>query len=161
MFIELFPKVYHNFSQIPPRLLALTGARLKGKQVSALGLSTHFCKSSLLPKLCQEMAFCKPGEVGQVLMMMMMMMMVMVTIMMMMMMMVGQVLDHFMRESGGSVEEENQLSSTWSKAEQPGDLAATFARCESSRLRILQMSEHPKLKKSRIYLHNLKLTQAS
>ena len=69
MFIELFPKVYHNFSQIPPRLLALTGARLKGKQVSALGLSTHFCKSSLLPKLCQEMAFCKPGEVGQVLMM--------------------------------------------------------------------------------------------
>ena len=62
-------KVYHNFSQIPPRLLALTGARLKGKQVSALGLSTHFCKSSLLPKLCQEMAFCKPGEVGQVLMM--------------------------------------------------------------------------------------------
>ena len=124
MFIELFPKVYNNnFSQIPPRLLALTGARLKGKQVSALGLSTHFCKSSLLPKLCQEMAFCKPGEVGQVLMMMMMMMMVM-------MMMVGQVLDHFMRESGGSVEEENQLSSTWSKAEQPGDLAATFARCE-------------------------------
>ena len=51
--------------------------------------------------------------------------------MMMMMMMVGQVLDHFMRESGGSVEEENQLSNTWSKAEQPGDLAATFARCES------------------------------
>ena len=50
---------------------------------------------------------------------------------MMMMMMVGQVLDHFMRESGGSVEEENQLSSTWSKAEQPGDLAATFARWES------------------------------
>ena len=76
--------MYHNFSQIPPRLLALTGARLKGNQVSALGLSTHFCKSSLLPKLCQEMAFCKPGEVGQVLMMMvMMMMMVMVVVMMM------------------------------------------------------------------------------
>ena len=105
---------------------------MKGKQVSALGLSTHFCKSSLLPKLCQEMAFCKPGEVGQVLMMMMIMKMMMVSqVLMMMMIMVGQVLDHFMRESGGSVEEENQLSSTWSKAEQPGDLAATFARCES------------------------------
>ena len=158
MFIELFPKVYHNFSQIPPRLLALTGARLKGKQVSALGLSTHFCKSSLLPKLCQEMAFCKPGEVGQVLMMMMMMMMVMMVMMttmmiMMMMMMVGQVLDHFMRESGGSVEEENQLGSTWSKAEQPGDLAATFARWESD-------VRASKIEIIKVYLHRVKIKQA-
>ena len=87
------------------------------------------------------------------MMMMMVMMMMVGQVLMMMMMMVGQVLDHFMRESGGSVEEENQLSSTWSKAEQPGDLAATFARCEldvrASKIEIIK-----------VYLHNVKLTQA-
>ena len=87
------------------RLLALTGARLKGQEVSALGLSTHFCKSSLLPALSNQLASCKPGEVGEVL-------------------------DQFMRESGGrgGGEEENRLNIAWAEAEQAGHLAGTFAR---------------------------------
>jgi len=91
------------------RLLALTGARLKGREVSALGLSTHFCKSSLLPALSNQLASCKPGEVSGVL-------------------------DQFMRESGGrgrgrgGEEEENRLNIAWAEAEQAGHLAGTFAR---------------------------------
>ena len=75
--------------------------------MSALGLSTHFCKSSLLPALSNQLASCKPGEVGELL-------------------------DQFMRESGGrgggGEEEENQLNIAWAEAEQAGHLAGTFAR---------------------------------
>ena len=86
------------------RLLALTGARLKGREVSALGLSTHFCKSSLLPALCNQLASCKPAEVGELL-------------------------DEFMRESGGrGGEEENRLDIAWAEAEKAGHLTGTFAR---------------------------------
>jgi len=97
---------YHlNKKASTGRLLALTGARLKGQEVSALGLSTHFCKSSLLPALSNQLASCKPGEVGEVL-------------------------DQFMRESGGrgGGEEENRLNIAWAEAEQAGHLAGTFAR---------------------------------
>jgi len=91
------------------RLLALTGARLKGREVSALGLSTHFCNSSLLPALTNQLASCKPGEVGELL-------------------------DQFMRESGGGRggegggEEEHRLNIAWAEAEKAGHLAGTFAR---------------------------------
>ena len=72
--------------------------------MSALGLSTHFCKSALLPALCTQLAFCKPAEVGEVL-------------------------DQFMRESGGrGAEEENRLNIAWAEAEKTGHLAGTFAR---------------------------------
>ena len=77
---------------------------MKGREVSALGLSTHFCKSSLLPELCNQLASCKPAEVEQLL-------------------------DEFMRESGGrGGEEENRLNIAWAEAEKVGDLAGTFAR---------------------------------
>ena len=72
--------------------------------MSALGLSTHFCKSSLLPELCNQLASCKLVEVEQLL-------------------------DEFMQESGGrGGEEENRLNNAWDEAEKVGDLAGTFAR---------------------------------
>ena len=75
--------------------------------MSGLGLSTHFCKSALLPALCNQLASCKPAEVGQVL-------------------------DEFMRESGGrgGGEEENRLNIAWAEAEKAGHLVGTFARSE-------------------------------
>ena len=85
------------------RLLALTGARLKGSEVSGLGLASHFCKSALIPSLSKELAVCKAEEVEQVL-------------------------DHFMRESGGRGPEENLLAAAWAKAEDSEDVKGTFAR---------------------------------
>jgi len=81
----------------------LTGARLKGSEVSGLGLASHFCKSTLIPSLSNELAVCKPEEVEQVL-------------------------DHFMRESGGRGPEENLLAAAWAKAEDSDDVKGTFAR---------------------------------
>ena len=76
--------------------------------MSALGLSTHFCNSSLLPALTNQLASCKPGEVGELL-------------------------DQFMRESGGGGGggeggEEHRLNIAWAEAEKAGHLAGTFAR---------------------------------
>jgi len=85
------------------RLLALTGARLKGSEVSGLGLASHFCKSALIPSLSNELAVCKAEEVEQVL-------------------------DHFMHESGGRGPEENLLATAWAKAEDSEDVKGTFAR---------------------------------
>ena len=85
------------------RLLALTGARLKGSEVSGLGLASHFCKSALIPSLSKELAVCKAEEVEQVL-------------------------DHFMQESGGRGPEENLLAAAWAKAEDSEDVKGTFAR---------------------------------
>ena len=85
------------------RLLALTGARLKGSEVSGLGLASHFCKSTLIPSLSNELAVCKPEEVEDIL-------------------------DHFMRESGGRGPEENLLAAAWAKAEDSEDVKGTFAR---------------------------------
>ena len=79
---------------------------MKGKEVSDLGLATHFCKSSLLPVLCNQLASCKPAEVGELL-------------------------DEFMRESGGKGgggEEEHQLNIVWAEAEKAGHLIGTFTR---------------------------------
>ena len=61
--------------------------------------------SALLPALCNQLASCKPAEVGQVL-------------------------DEFMRESGGrgGGEEENRLNIAWAEAEKAGHLVGTFAR---------------------------------
>jgi len=97
---------YHlNKKRSTGRLLALTGARLKGKEVSGLGISTHFCKAALLPKLCHQLGSCKPDEVGELL-------------------------DQFMRESGGrgGGKEENRLNIAWEEAEKTGHLAETFVR---------------------------------
>ena len=67
-------------------------------------MSTHFCKSSLLPALTNQLASCKPAEVGELL-------------------------DQFMRESGGRERgEENRLNIAWAEAEEAGHLAGTFAR---------------------------------
>ena len=79
---------------------------MKGKEVSDLGLATHFCKSSLLPVLCNQLASCKPAEVGELL-------------------------DEFMRESGGKEggrEEEHRLNVVWAEAEKAGHLIGTFTR---------------------------------
>ena len=81
----------------------MTGARLKGSEVSGLGLASHFCKSALIPSLSKELAVCKAEEVEQVL-------------------------DHFMHESGGRGPEENLLATAWAKAEDSEDVKGTFAR---------------------------------
>ena len=41
---------FNHLSKLSTRMLALTGTRLRGKAVSGLGLASHFCSASLLPK---------------------------------------------------------------------------------------------------------------
>ena len=88
------------------RMLALTGLRVKGREVAGLGLASHYCSSSLLPSLRREVEECGVGEVGEVL-------------------------EHFTRESGGRGEEEVAgMVEAWREVSVAGDLAATLGRSE-------------------------------
>ena len=85
-------------------MLVLTGQRLKGRAIAGLGLATHYCSSSLLPGLRQELACCSPGQVPGLL-------------------------DTFTQKSGGRGQEEVQeLEAAWQEVCCPGDLEATMAR---------------------------------
>ena len=88
------------------RMLALTGLRVKGREVAGLGLASHYCSSSLLPSLRREVEECGVGEVGEVL-------------------------EHFTKESGGRGEEEVAgMVEAWREVSVAGDLAATLGRSE-------------------------------